>query len=536
MTHSHQYDAIVIGSGIGGLTAAALLSKFNRKKVLILEQHFVVGGFIQEFSHAGFRWDIGVQAVEGVAKGDIGRAVFDYITDGKLQWKKLPDPYEKLVYPDFTFEIDSNREHYITDLIDLFPAETSNLKQYFFDLKKAVLWYGIYLTVQNAPQWFQEIAQPWVRRCGTLARLTTQEYLDRHFQDPRLKALLTSQWIGYGLPPAQSSFGIHALVSQNWGKGSWYPVGGSQAITDCILPTIERAGGTVLLRQRVTEIMVEKGTAIGVRTQKAHDGTAEIEEYYAPVIISDAGAVNTYTKLLREDVDIGDRHPMRSFPKGYSMLILFLGLNASPATLGFEVADYWIYSGYDHDRALQEQLSKPEKILNSCILSFPSLKSPTAQHTAEITIFAEYDYFAQWQSQPWRKRDTDYYELKEKISQCMIDFVEQRYPGFKTSIECYELATPLTMEYFDLSDKGAAYGIPWVPERFDQRWIGAKTPIKNLYLTGADALIHGIVGALMAGVMTSGLANGGFGFLRIMFAIGRESIFCPSKPSQKASP
>jgi all-trans-retinol 13,14-reductase len=139
------------------------------------------------------------------------------------------------------------------------------------------------------------------------------------------------------------------------------------------------------------------------------------------------------------------------------MLFLFLGLKESPGALGFGTANYWIFNAYDHDQALQEQLAAPDTVINSCMLSFPSLKNHIARrHTAEIIIYADYDYFRQWQGQPWRKRKLDYYQLKEKIADRIIDFVESYYPGFKELIEYYELATPLTVEYFIASDNVTA--------------------------------------------------------------------------------
>jgi all-trans-retinol 13,14-reductase len=101
--------------------------------------------------------------------------------------------------------------------------------------------------------------------------------------------------------------------------------------------------------------------------------------------------------------------------------------------------------------------------------------------------------------------------------------VEQHYPGFRDLVEYSELSTPLTVEYFDASDRGSIYGIPCIPARFEQPWIGAKTPIENLYLTGADASSLGIMGAMMGGVKTAGFVNGGFGFVKVMSAIKRES-------------
>jgi all-trans-retinol 13,14-reductase len=524
MSDSNQYDAIVIGSGIGGLTTAAILSKLNNKKVLVLEQHFIPGGFTQEFKRNGFQWDIGVQAVTEIAKGDVGRGIFDYITDGKLQWQKLPNPSDKLVYPDFTFEIYSDPPGYKSNLIRMFPKEKANIKRYFSDLKKVTIWYRINLMLDFLPKCFQQLIKPFFRRLGKIARLTAKEYVDRNFRNPHLKALLTSQWGAYGLPPSQISFGIHAVAMTSYSKGSWYPVGGSQAIIDSILPTIKQAGGIMLTQRQVTEIIVKNGVAMGVKAKKTHAPEAKIETYYAPVIISDAGAFNTYTKLLPESYATAYRNQIAAFPKGYSMLFLFLGLKESPENLGFGTANYWIFNAYDHDQALQEQLAAPDKVINSCMLSFPSLKNHTAnRHTAEVIIYADYNYFAKWQGQIWKKREVDYYKLKEKIADKIIDFVEVYYPDFKDLIEYYELATPLTVEYFITSDKGSLYGIPSVPERFSQKWISAKTPIKNLYLTGTDALIHGIVGATIGGVMTAGMINGTFGFFKVMFAILQKS-------------
>jgi phytoene dehydrogenase-like protein len=148
-------------------------------------------------------------------------------------------------------------------------------------------------------------------------------------------------------------------------------------------------------------------------------------------------------------------------------------------------------------------------------------------HTAEVMIFVDYECFAQWQEQPWRKRDADYYALKDRITQSILDFLERHYPGFKDLIEFADLSTPLTIAYFDASDQGAIYGIPFVPERLQKPWIGVKTPIQNLYLTGADALSPGILGATWGGIMAAATVNGGSGFPKIMAAMRQEAARKP---------
>jgi phytoene dehydrogenase-like protein len=361
-----------------------------------------------------------------------------------------------------------------------------------------------------------------IRYFGAIARQTTQHYLERNFQDPHLKALLASQWGDYGLPPSQSCFGIHSVIVSHYFKGGWYPVGGSKAIAQTIIPTIEQAGGAVITQRRVTEILLESGVAVGVKAQNTAHPNADLETYYAPIVVSDAGAFNTYLKLIPPSYPLAKRQEIQAFPKGKSMLTVYLGLKESPQQLGFQGENHWIYTTYDHDEIAQDSPIASDSLPKFCYLSFPSLKDPLAQgHTAEIIAHVDYDFFSQWREQPWRRRGDDYSELKAQITQALIQLVEKHYPGFADLIEYAELSTPLTVEHFDASDRGAIYGIPCIPARFDRTWIGARTPIKNLYLTGADTFSLGIMGAMMGGVKTTGILNGSFGFFKIMATIMR---------------
>ena len=558
MANSNQFDAIVIGSGIGGLTVAAILSKLNQKKVLILEQHYVVGGYTHEFARESrsysalkgqsllrlhkFKWDVGLHYVGKMGKGELGRKIFDYLTNGKLEWNKMPDPFEKFVYPDFTFDQFGDPSKFKEDLITKFPQEKLGIEQYFWDITNLAQ-----IIVPGLSSFLMKLFHPRLRK---IERLTTKEYLDRNFQDPKLKALLTSQWATYGLPPEQSSFVIHATVISHYLKGAYYPVGGASAIANNILPLIEKNGGKVLTQKQVREIIIEDGIAQGVRVQKAHKPDAVIEEYYAPLVISDAGAFNTYTKLIPlqenraaekeeetrhlasskkqtkkyQDLVAQYREEIERFPKGHSALTMFLGFKESPAKLGFKGENYWIYSAYDHDKAFQKQSTAPDKSIDYCYIAFASLKDPTqTAHTAQIIFLIDYEFFSQWQEQNWRHREQAYYQLKDAIAQNLLNFVESHYPGFKDLVEYYELATPLTFAHFDASDRGAIYGIPFVPERLGQKWLRAKTPIKNLYLTGMDVVCLGIMPTMIAGIRTAGVINGKFGYYKIMSAIFKES-------------
>ncbi len=519
---TEKFDAIVIGSGIGGLTVAALMSKLQNKRVLVLEQHFTVGGFTHGFERKGgkFHWDVGLHYIGELGKNSPFRAILNYLSDGKLKWEKLPDPFETFVYPDFTFRVYSDPKRYQADLIAQFPEERIAIRRYFKDVEKAAFLFIVNGLIDLSPRFLQPFIKGVCRKFDRIARQTTQHYLDKNFQSIQLKALLVSQWGDYGLPPSMSCFGIHGIIVTHFLEGGWYPVGGGSAIAKTIIPSIEQAGGKVITQRRVSEILIDKGVAVGVKVQNAAHPDTEIETYYAPIVVSNAGVFNTYMKLIPPSYPIRDRESIQAFPKGANILSLYIGFKASPQNLGFHGENHWIFDTYDQQEVAFAPPISATVSPKFAYLSFPSLKDPSAKgHTAELLAGGEYDFFLQWEQQPWRRRDADYQKIKAEITESLIDYVEDRYPGFRDLIEYAELATPLTVEHFAASDCGTIYGIPCVPERFDLPWIGFRTPIENLYLTGCDAFFAGLIGSMIGGIKTAGFVDGIFGFAKITGAV-----------------
>ncbi len=514
-----KFDAIVIGSGIGGLTVAALMSKIQHKRVLLLEQHFTPGGFTHGFDRKGkFHWDVGLHYIGELGESSPFRAILDYLSGGNLKWQKLPDPFEKFIYPGFTFDVYSDPQRYQADLVHQFPDEQKAIMHYFKDVQRASFWFIANELIDIFPRFLQSLVTKTFRQFDQIARQTTQCYLDKNFQNVQLKALLTSQWGDYGLPPSMSCFGMHGMIVNHFIRGAWYPVGGGQEIAKTIIPGIEKAGGKVITQRRVTEILLEQGVPVGVKVQNA--AHADFEIYHAPIVVSNAGAFNTYMKLIPHSYHLPDRESIQSFPKGANVLSLYIGFKESPRKLGFKGENHWLFDTYNQEEIA---FAPPISALDTprfAYLSFPSLKDPLAQgHTAELLAGGEYDFFLEWKQQPWRRRGADYQKIKSEITDSLLDYVEQRYPGFRDIVEYTELATPLTVEHFAASDYGAIYGIPCIPERFDLPWISSRTPIKNLYLTGSDAFFAGLIGAMMGGVKTAGFIDGLFGFLKIIQAV-----------------
>lgn len=519
-----KYDAIVIGSGIGGMACAGILAKLNRWKVLVLEKHSAAGGLTLEFQRqGGYKWDVGVHYIGEMGKGTLPRIIMDYISDNNLKWTKIPDPFEKFVYPNFTFEVFSEPGEYMNGLIALFPDEEKAIRAYFKDIEKSALWFIRNFLVNLVPFYLKVPLQISNIINKQKAIMTTQNYLDNNFKNEKLKALLVSQWGAYGLTPKKSAFVTHAIVVSSCFKGAYYPEGGGGQIAKSITSVIEKAGGKCLLNREVTQVIIENDRAIGVKVIARTGMSSKQEEYYAPIIISDAGAHNTYLRLIPERIDNPFREEITSFPQGPSAVILYLALKESPEKLGFKGENHWIYSGYDHNKAFDEINSfllegKPKY----CFLSFPSLKDTEPSiHTAEAVALCDYKIFAKWKDQPQFKKDKEYYELKEKISEGLINLIEERYRGFKDLIIYKELSTPLTIESLSSKQSGEIYGVPPSPERYAKTWCRVNTPIKNLYLTGSDACAPGVLGGMWAGVAVASVLNGALGFFKVMYHIGR---------------
>lgn len=516
----NKYDAIVIGSGIGGLTTAVLLTKIFNKKVLVLEQHFVVGGQTHEFSRVKdgkkFSWDVGVHYIGEMKKGLMSRKVFDYITDGNLKWNKMPYYFENFVYPDFTFKQASNPNEFKKDLIEKFPEEKVGIEQYFKDLRVASKWFRDDMIAKLMPTWIRVFTKIFKKDRSDLALSTTKDYLDSIISSEKLKALLTTIWGDYGVAPKESAFVMHALVARSYLYGGYFPEGGASAIAETMVPIIEKGGGKIITNANVIEIIIKNRKAIGVKIKKGK----ELIEKYAKTIISDAGAYNTYLKLIPKDINISFRDEIKDSISGFSTNSLYIGLKESPEKLGVDGSNFWINTSYNHDKTFKES-SNSEEIL-SAFISFPSMKNPKAKtHTAEIISFSQFDKFEKWEETMWMKRGEDYNNYKEEISEKLLNFADKYIPGIKELTVYKELSTPLSMEYFTKWEKGSFYGVPVKPKRYKFKWISPKTPINNLYLTGCDAASLGVVGAMMGGLFSAGIMNGVKGVIKIMKVVGK---------------
>lgn len=520
-----MHDAIVIGSGIGGMAAAGLLAGVARKKVLVLEKHTEPGGLTHTFRRDGAAWDVGLHYVGEVEPGSQGRAFFDYLSGGELRWNRMPERFERFVYPGIDIAVPSDPAAYAQTLIAHFPEEAPAIRRYFKDVRWAARWATLGFMRGMVPRPVEPLLRGLQHLTGSQARRTTGEVLASRFRSPQLRALLASQWGDYGLPPSQSAFAIHAQIVSHYLRGAWYPEGGAARIARTFEKGIERAGGSILVAQEVTAILTEGGKAVGVQVTDRRGPQPVQRTYRAPVVISGVGAALTFERLLPTDGEAGARtaalrQEVRQLSSGFSAVTLYLRLKDDPRSIGVQGENHWINTGFDHDDVAGQTRGVLEGSPRSIYVSFPSIKAREAQfHTAEIIAFADTSAFSLWRDQPKGNRGADYSALKQGIGDGLLKLADAHIPGLAALVSYTELATPLTVEHYTSHPGGRFYGLAASPQRFLSARLGPRTPIDGLYLAGQDACCLGVFGAMMGGVGAAAQVLGARGFPMIQVAL-----------------
>ncbi len=508
-----RYDAIVIGSGIGGLAAAALLAKAG-KAVLVLERHYVPGGFTHTFQRGPYEWDVGVHYVGEVhRKSSILRRIFDHISDEKLQWAPMDAVYDRIFFQndgqnglkDEVYDFVSGFEPFKEKLVSYFPEERAGIEGYLQAVIAVAKATKGFFSTRAMPPFLGKVMQPFMGHSFLkYSDRTTYDVVSSFTKNEKLIGLLTSQYGDYGMTPKEGSFAIHALIAKHYFDGGAYPIGGSGQFVETIAPVIEKSGGKIFIKAEVSQVLVEKEKAVGVRL-------ANGDEIRAPLVVSDAGVINTFEKMLSPEVQTrhGLDQKLRKVKPSLAHICLYIGLKQTARELDLPKTNYWIYPDYDHDENIQRYLKDPASPLPVTYISFPSAKDPTweSHHpgtaTMEVIGFTPYAWFRQWEGTQWHKRGEAYDAFKRQLTERLLENVHRYVPQVKGKIDVAELSTPLSTRHFCNYDQGEIYGIEHTPERFRQDWLRPQTPVKNLFLTGQDIVTDGIGGALFAGVLTA---------------------------------
>ncbi len=498
-----EFDAIVIGSGMGGMAAGAALSKVGHK-VLLLEQYQTLGGLTHSFSREGFTWDAGIHYLSGIAPGDYERDLLDWLSDTPIEFTSMGAVYDNLHIGDAPpLALSRPYEAQERDLKDRFPDQAQAIEAWTAALRdgREAMYKTIFPTrampeiISTALQWWNSRAiELWCRR-------TTQEVIDEITDNAELAAAFAAQWGDHGGRPSKASFAMHALISASYlESGAWYPVGGGAAFAEHILPTITAAGGEARAGTRVETLLYQDERVVGVRT-------ADGEEIRATAVISNIGARETVNQLLPGECGHSDWiDEIRSLPPSIAHFSLFLGFEGDVEDAGATRSNHWIYPTGKVDALWTDAPDGPPP---GMFVSFASIKDPSHEpgpsqkYAGEMLAWTDWSTVEKWANKESGARGEDYQSFKTRVGDAMFAQFETYFPELARLVVFRDVSTPLSTVAITGHYQGAFYGLDVTPERVMSEALQAKTPVPGLFLAGQDVASPGIPGALWGGLLAA---------------------------------
>jgi all-trans-retinol 13,14-reductase len=497
---SDTFDAVIIGSGMGSLTTAAILAD-NGMQVVVLERHDQLGGYTQSFQRRSWYWDVAVHYISCMETGELFFHGCRYLTENQIRWKKMPSVFDHYCFPQFQVNVPSTPDEYRRHLKSLFPSECHAVDRYFDDLlsfrkKLAFLWVPKIL-----PMPILKFLGPFLRLAfRKIPEQSTGHYFDRIGCSEKLKAAICAPWGTFGGLPGESSIYEHWLTPGSYLYGAWYPAGGVSSVPKSLKRFIENRGGSIRTKAGVKEIIVhdsnKKATGVRLDTGELIKGKA---------VISGIGIRSTFTNLVpKQSVPHEMREILREYDNSVSYMQLYAGLNDDPSKIsGIDGSNYWISSTTKFPQGIKELKSAQADRLaiESVMLTFPSLKDPDAiSHTLTICAWINYGFFEKWAKTKSHQRPVDYEVMKTKLEEALLKPVLNKFPQLQDLIEYTVVGTPLTAEHYMGHAKGSAYGLSSPPGRYSDYRLRPKTAIDGLFLTGSDIASSGVPGAFAGGV------------------------------------
>jgi phytoene dehydrogenase-like protein len=478
-----EFDAVIIGAGLGGLSCAAAFARQGFKP-LVLEQHYVPGGYASTFKRpGGFVFDVSLHSTTVGERDGVRNLIpgFPEITDIEF----VPHPYlYRAIFPDYDYRVPQrNLKEYIAKLTGYFPEEELGIQGIFEDMEGLTRDIDKYsqaggqVDMSRFPKDFPYLFKSYTKTWGALA--------DTRIKNPKLKALVSSLWGYFGLPPSKLASFYYAMPTIGYlNGGGYYPRGTSQKISDALVKFIEDRGGNVKLKSKVEKILVKDHAAFGVKTA---DGT----EYKGKVVVSNANAYDTFLKMVDDKDHLKDYvAKFDTYSVSLSSFQVFLGLKKDlVGELRVEDSEIFYAKGYDDDATYKAQLDADVENSGYGLMLYDNVYkgySPEGKNTVNILALQGYSHWEKYETDYWKGNKKEYRAEKERMAGILIKKVEETLlPGLAEAIEIKEIGTPLTNVRYTGHYRGAIYGWDQTMNNTGPNRVPHSTPIENLYLAGA---------------------------------------------------
>lgn len=475
---SDSYDVIVIGSGLGGLTAGARLTREGRK-VLVLEKHFIPGGYASTFRRKGFTFEVGLQELDGLESHDIKRRIFSELgLDGKLDFVQLPGSYKAWIGKN-QIDVPEIAAEAIEVLSADYPDDRRGLKRFYRVI------HGLRDELMRLPQRRARLLAllpvfPFVfPRITRYLFMSLGGFLDRSIRNPVLKVLLMANLFYFDDDPYNLGLIYFAAGQGGFSRGSHYIKGGSGVLSGKLADVISRGGGRVECSAEVSRIDETSGRLSGViYTSEGVEKRAE-----APVVICNASPHASVTQLLPEIPGVSKlRRQVGRYQPSMSFTQISMTFNSQLSDLGIQhyktlLLEENAGSLKDFRRLIESDFQIRPLLLND----YGQIDSGLADRDESFAVVLIPDRISNWENldgQEYRKR-------KKEVFNIVLKRLERICPGISDALVYHEVATPRTMKRYTGNPEGAVYGYAQNPLQAGLFRLPVKSPVKGLFFAGA---------------------------------------------------
>ena len=477
-------DTVVIGSGISGLTTAALLARCGRE-VTIVEAKRKPGGALRRFTREGIPFDIGFHYSSGLGKGQFLRALWDCLgVSAAIPSSALnPAGYDLFRLADDQRQVRAyyDYEQLSTELCGIFPAESNGIRQYLAtirELSQAMPFYNPPLPLT-----------PFLRGGALTNDRPLPEVIAGYTSNPDLQAVLSAPTFLYGVPPAQAGLAMHAVVAHGYYSGAWGIVGGGPAIVEAMVAELTRQGVKIITASSVTALAVADDRVVGVSGEGWQVAANQVvysgHPHHLPDLLPAEALRPAYRNRLRELTDTVSMHMLFGEIPAANPLPMLDRANLYRLRSGFE-----LLTPASGDKQATLMITAPGRHDG---LNTPAARGVIMMRPAHLSEVAEFDL-------GYKSRGPGYEKYKEQIADRMLADAAAFGEDFR-SIRPLAISTPLTFRDRLGSPAGGVYG---VQHSRLQRPAEARTKLPGLFLSGQSSLMPGVMGASLAGLVSAG--------------------------------
>lgn len=484
-----KYDVIIVGSGMGGLVCGDILSR-EGFSVCVIEKNKQIGGCLQTFSREKVIFDSGVHYLGSLDKGQSLYQLFKYLgLMDKLKLQKMDEEvFDKIIieHDDKEYVYAQGYDNFIRKLVNDFPTEEAGIRAYCNKIQEVCSKFPMY-NLRSGGEYNEK---------ADVLELDTQGFIESVTKDRKLRAVLSGNNALYAGQSNRTPFYVHALILNSYIESSYKCIDGGSQIAKYMALNIREHGGQIKRNTSVKKFEVVDGRVSHIITGKG-------EMIYGDHFISNIHPVKTLDMIDSDIIKNVYRKRLKSLESTVSSFTVNIVLreNSFP----------YFRNNYYYHREGQvwnmENYTEENWPLGYALFLSASSKSP--EYAQAMTILS---YMRIEEMEPWKDtfntiseeddRGEDYEAFKKRKAEKLIDLVEEKFPTIRSHIKSYYTASPLSYRDYIGNEDGSMYGIAKDYKDPLRTFISPRTKIPNLFFTGQNLNLHGVLGAAMSGLVT----------------------------------